>query len=114
MKQKILKQIKSRLEKDKEELETELAKMAKKQGDGDYKPKFPDYGDEPDDNILEIENFAENIEIEQKLEELLRQTNKALENIGKGTYGYCKKCNKQIDPERLKAYPIATTCLNCK
>jgi DnaK suppressor protein len=30
-----------------------------------------------------------------------------------GTYGQCERCGGQIAPERLRAVPLATTCINC-
>ncbi len=113
MKKEDLEEIKVKLEKYKKELERELGKMAKKSERGEYEPRFPNYGDDEDENILEIENYSENVEIEDRLEKLLKQTEKALSKIEDGTYGYCKNCDKQISPERLKAYPIASTCLKC-
>ena len=38
---------------------------------------------------------------------------KALAKIRIGNYGTCEICGKLIDPARLKAYPEATTCLDC-
>lgn len=51
------------------------------------------------------------------LEEQLKKTNTsiktALSKIGKGTYGKCEKCKKQIGVGRLLAMPIAAYCLSC-
>lgn len=113
MKKEDLSEIKEKLENYQKDLKEELSKVGKKSSDG-YVAKFPDYGSEEDDNILEVENFSENVEIEERLEGLLAQTKKALEKIENGSYGYCHNCQQKIRPERLKAYPIATTCLNCK
>jgi len=113
MKEKELKEIRKKLEKYKQGLEGELDRMAKVSEKGEYAPKFPNYGDDEDDNILEIENYSENVKIEERLERLLNQTKKALRNIKDGSYGYCKNCGKQINLERLKAYPIASTCSRC-
>lgn len=38
---------------------------------------------------------------------------KALAKIGKGTYGKCEKCGKQIEIGRLMAMPTAEYCLGC-
>lgn len=113
MKKKDLEEVKEKLESYKKDLEEELKNVGSRSSQG-YQAKFPDYGSEEDDNILEVENFSENIGIEEKLEELLTQTEKALKEIEAGTYGYCSNCDKEINPERLKVYPIATTCIDCK
>ncbi len=51
------------------------------------------------------------------LEDQLKKTNSsikaALSKIGKGTYGKCEKCKKQIEVGRLLAMPIAAYCLSC-
>jgi RNA polymerase-binding transcription factor DksA len=41
------------------------------------------------------------------------QVRKALEAIETGKYGKCEVCGEEIDKARLKAYPEATTCINC-
>lgn len=38
----------------------------------------------------------------------------ALTRIKKGNYGYCIKCRKMIDTDRLAAIPTAILCINCK
>lgn len=51
------------------------------------------------------------------LGEQLKRTNNsikvALSKIGKGTYGKCEKCDKQIEVGRLLAMPTAAYCLTC-
>src|SRR5689334_25306130 len=37
----------------------------------------------------------------------------ALQRISEGTYGTCVKCGGAIDPRRLRALPIAATCISC-
>jgi YteA family regulatory protein len=43
----------------------------------------------------------------------LEEIEQALERIEKGTYGVCTICGKDIDIERLEAYPEADTCMEC-
>jgi len=38
----------------------------------------------------------------------------ALRAIDSGTYGICRSCGREIDPERLEAVPYALLCLECK
>ncbi|MCX6408117.1 MAG: TraR/DksA C4-type zinc finger protein [Propionibacteriales bacterium] len=45
---------------------------------------------------------------------LLLQTEKALERLGKGTYGVCETCGEPIGKLRLQAFPRATLCKSCK
>jgi DnaK suppressor protein len=98
---------------EKEKLEKELGSIATKE-DGVYKTKFPDIGDEDEDNELEVSEYEQAIDAKKRLAELLKDTNEALESIEKGTYGYCENCNQEIDEARLKAYPAAKTCIKCE
>jgi RNA polymerase-binding transcription factor DksA len=41
------------------------------------------------------------------------QVRKALTAINLGKYGKCEICGKDIDKARLRAYPEATTCIDC-
>src|SRR5262245_12692888 len=38
----------------------------------------------------------------------------ALERMGRGDYGRCSLCGRDIEPERLAAIPEAETCLECQ
>jgi RNA polymerase-binding protein DksA len=38
----------------------------------------------------------------------------ALERIADGSYGVCTDCEGEIARARLKAYPMATRCVNCQ
>lgn len=48
------------------------------------------------------------------IRERLVQVERALERIEAGTYGRCETCAQEISPERLEAFPSATTCVSCK
>lgn len=75
--------------------------------------KFPSYGNSEDDNAQEVEDFGGNLGIDKQLRKLLTEINLALEKIKNGKYGYCDNCHQLIDKARLRAFPAATTCLNC-
>ena len=55
-------------------------------------------------------------EMEKKLAELnvleseYHKVENALRRIEQGTYGICKICKKEIEEDRLKAYPAADIC----
>ena len=38
----------------------------------------------------------------------------SLLRIAKGTYGFCTKCAKMIDTDRLAVLPTATLCISCE
>lgn len=43
----------------------------------------------------------------------LRKITLALALIESGDYGYCKRCDNEIDPRRLAIAPAATQCVPC-
>jgi RNA polymerase-binding protein DksA len=47
-------------------------------------------------------------------ESRLSQVEEALERQREGTYGICENCSQAIDPERLRARPEATLCIDCQ
>lgn len=49
-----------------------------------------------------------------ELKTKLTSIDAALTRVGDGTYGYCSKCNKMIDTDRLAILPTATLCLSCE
>src|SRR3989338_7073939 len=80
----------------------------------DYDAMFPDYGDKEDENTAEVAAFEGNLSMEKNLEVSLFNVNKALKKIEEGNYGLCEKCGTMISPERLRAFPSATACMDCK
>lgn len=51
---------------------------------------------------------------EDKLKSDLKEIEKALSKIKKGTYGICDRCAKKIDEARLEVKPQAVYCLKCE
>ena len=116
MKKETLEKIKKDLLARKAQIESELASFAKKDDHikDNYRSEFPDYGDKEDENAGEIAQYTDNLSIEYSLETTLRDIDKALEKIKKGTYGKCNYCNKEIPEERLLARPASSSCVECK
>src|SRR5919201_6444310 len=52
--------------------------------------------------------------LEENEERLLAAIDAALKRIDEGTFGICQSCGRPIDPERLKALPYTTQCIDCK
>src|SRR3990167_711616 len=94
-----LAEIKAKLLEEKERLENELPKFTKKNPHiaDDFDATFPDYGNEEDDNAREVAQYTANKPLEMTLERTLRDVNKALERIEKGSYGICKYCQQPIE-----------------
>ncbi len=80
----------------------------------EHRAKFPNFGDKPDENVQEIDEYTTNVATERILETTLRDINGALDRIEKGTYGICKYCKKEIDEKRLLIRPVASACVECK
>lgn len=112
-----LKKIKTSLLEEKERLELELHKFAKRSSgaaDADTASAFPNYGDKDDENAAEVAEYATNLSLEQDLEKTLRDVRAALERLQKGAYGICKYCKKPIEERRLLARPTSSACVDCK
>lgn len=111
-----LAEIKAKLLEEKNRLTNELAKFTRKNPHmaDDFDATFPDYGSEEDDNAREVAQYTTNKPLEMTLERTLRDVNKALERLEKGTYGICKYCQQPIEEKRLLARPISGACVSCK
>lgn len=69
--------------------------------------------DQADVGSTSLERDAE-MSLAANQRELLFQTEKALERLGRGTYGVCELCGEAIGKLRLQAFPRATLCKDCK
>ena len=117
MKKQFISAMKRKLEEERVVVEQELKKIADinpEMSEEDYVTKFPQFGDEPEDNAEEIEVYESNLAIEQNLEKTLRDILSAQKRIEDGTYGVCKYCGKEIDEKRLEARPVSSACISCK
>ncbi len=117
MDKKIIEELKQKLEQEKELLEKELGKFAKKDNkpSGDWDTKFPHFnGSSMEEEADEVEEYETLLQIEHKLETRIKDINSALDKIKSGKYGVCEKCGKEIDKERLIAMPEAKFCLKCQ
>jgi DnaK suppressor protein len=107
-----LARLKEKLLAEKARLEQELARFAKPTGvTGDYETQIDDMGNDPDENASEVEEYVDNLALEQTLESQLKDVNDALAKMEAGTYGICENTGKEISLERLEAYPGARTAL---
>lgn len=112
-----LQEFKRLLLEEQKKLEETLAQFGTRdpQHPENWDPTYPDLNPKETDaeeGADETEQFDANIGIATRLEERLRDITRALERIEKGTYGVCEKDGKEIDEERLRAYPAARSCRN--
>jgi RNA polymerase-binding transcription factor DksA len=112
----LLSKIKDMLLREKINLQEQLSAFAKKNPHitGDYDTVMADYGDKEDENAQEVAEFTANKPLEISLEKTLRDIQKSLERIERGTYGVCKYCDQIIDEKRLLARPTSSACVSCK
>lgn len=109
-----IEEMKTVLEEEKTKLETTLSKIAKKNKIGRSDADFPDYGDDEDENAMEVSDYDSNLNLEHELEKSLRDVLAALERIKNGTYGIDKYTNEPIAENRLRARPTSTTSVESK
>ena len=115
------KNIKSKLEKDKAFLETELQKFAKKdtKTKGDWDTKYPNFNGGIGSDLLEesadeVEEYVNLLPVEHNMELRLQNINSALKKLEGNEYGKCEKCGKEIDEKKLKVYPETKFCNKCQ
>jgi len=113
MDQKFIEERKKDLILEKEKVEKRLSEIAEKKGKK-FIPIYPEYGSEPEENAAEIEEYSLHLTLDSDLEIFLGKVLKALAKIEKGTYGKCENCKKEINLERLKAFPAADLCIKCQ
>lgn len=92
-----------------EERESVDRELAEKNGDSsDY-----DYYD-PSDSATEAVEYSKDYAIEENVRDILQRIDEALRKIDEGSYGICDRCEGQIHPDRLRALPYATLCIDCQ
>lgn len=122
MDKKLLTGLKQKLKKEKENIEKQLQKFATKDKilKDDWDTRFPRFNGKGTDNMNleqaadEVEEYGNLLPVEHSLELRLKSINFALKKIKTNKYGICEKCQNKIKQERLKVYPDAQYCLNCK
>ena len=111
-------EMKEILEQQKAELEQKLGILGTKSPaegeDVDVDGTYPDYGDEEEDNVHEIEEFVVNQNTKVEFEKQLRDTLAALKRMDDGTYGICKYTGEKIAEERLRIRPATSSSVAAK
>ncbi|MFO7753846.1 MAG: RNA polymerase-binding protein DksA [Desulfobacteraceae bacterium] len=69
---------------------------------------------DPTDRASHEANRNFELRIRDREHKLIKKIRKALERIENGTFGICETCEEEISPERLKARPVTTQCIECK
>lgn len=120
MNNKLSQKLKQKLEEQKELLEKELSRFAKKDNalKGDWDTRYPKPSGASGSSALEdaadqVEAYANLLPVEHSMELRLQDINLALGKIKKGKYGLCERCGEKIDKKRLEIYPEARYCVDC-
>lgn len=116
MRPEFIKEIKEKLQAEKDSLERQLAEFAAQNPKNaeDQVALFPNLGDKDDENAEEVDAYSTNLTLERTLESNLRDVTAALKKIADDEYGICKYCGKEIDEKRLLARPGSSSCISCK
>jgi DnaK suppressor protein len=107
VREKKLKEIRKRLNKQREELISEAGIALTALPDETI---FPELGDQASAEI--DRNFM--LKLKGRERKLLAKIDEAIEKIDNGTYGICETCGEEINIKRLEARPVTTMCIDCK
>lgn len=80
---------------------------------GDFDVKVEDIGSSLEDAAQEAGELERLQALVDALERRRKEIVNILEKIEQGTYGKCQDCLAEINPDRLKAMPVASLCISC-
>lgn len=69
---------------------------------------------EPGTDAAQLFGHEQAVVLEGQLKRDLKEIEKALDKIKKGTYGICERCTAKIDEARLSVKAHAVYCLKCE
>lgn len=78
--------------------------------------KDPDHANDNADIGLDVREEIAHQQSEANRDQLkkrLNEVNEALARIDETTYGFCTKCGKMIDTDRLSSNPLTPLCIKC-
>ena len=107
LREKKLKEIRKKLNRQREELISEAGIALTALPDETI---FPELGDQASAEI--DRNFM--LKLKGRERKLLAKIDEAIEKIDNGTYGICESCGEEINLKRLEARPVTTMCIECK
>ncbi len=92
----------------------ELEHRIKTESLTETKPEVGDFDNHPADTASDTYERTKEYAIDGNIEELIQRIDNALRKIEEGTYGICDRCQTSIKPDRLRAIPYATLCIDCQ
>jgi DnaK suppressor protein len=105
-------QIRTRLEAEKKRIQDELNQLNSSRTIDDRREGSP-FG-KREEEATESMELEKRLALENRLNSLLTEVERALQKLDAGTYGYCDMCNCVIDPARMEALPQAILCISCR
>lgn len=105
--EKELQQLKEQLERGAGEFEVKL-KATKKD------PEFGDDVDGFEEKEDEVEEYSNQLGIQQNIKNELEEIENALAKMDAGIYGVCENCKKEIGFDLLNIDPESRLCKDCK
>jgi DnaK suppressor protein len=105
-------QIRARLEAEKKRILDELNQLNNSRTIDDRREGSP-FG-KREEEATESMELEKRLALENRLNSLLTEVERALKKMDEGTYGKCDMCHSVIDPARMEALPQAILCLNCR
>ncbi|MCE5315352.1 MAG: TraR/DksA C4-type zinc finger protein [Armatimonadota bacterium] len=76
--------------------------------------ELADYDNHPADAASDTYERTKDLAIDENYREILDRISDALKKIDNESYGQCDRCGKAIHPNRLRAIPYATLCIECQ
>ncbi|WP_373845470.1 TraR/DksA C4-type zinc finger protein [Clostridium sp.] len=117
MDDKLLKNLKYKLESQKNETYKLLKQMEKNEtikSNSEMSAELSFYDNHPADSASSIYDKERGMALEKNERIIIGKIEDALRNIETGTYGICKKCGKNIEEIRLESIPYTEYCIDCQ
>ena len=80
----------------------------------DLGSELANYDKNPGDGASDTYERTKDFALEENFKDMIEQIDEALRKIEEGSYGRCDRCDAPINPDRLRAIPYATLCINCQ
>lgn len=106
------KQIRARLEAEKKHIEDDLYQLKAPQITDERREGSP-FG-KREEEATESMEFEKRLALENRMQTMLKEVDRALQKLDDGTYGTCDICNTPIDPARMEVLPQAILCMTCR
>ena len=74
----------------------------------------PGYSTHMADDATDVFEQEKELTLQQTLRDELELVEEALTRMGKGKFGICERCGKEVDHERLDALPHVRYCVACQ